>query len=96
MQIQPILKAINFKNNTDYQKTMIKREKLWQQTQALDDIGTLCLLGGLLLSPDINIVVSKNKTPKIKYYDRILFGIGAIAVFAAMIRRNILANKIKD
>ena len=73
MQIQPILKAINFKNNTDYQKTMIKREKLWQQTQALDDIGTLCLLGGLLLSPDINIVVSKNKTPKIKYFDRILF-----------------------
>ena len=88
MQIQPILKAINFKNNTDYQKTMIKREKLWQQTQALDDIGTLCLLGGLLLSPDINIVVSKNKTPKIKYFDRILFGIGFEPVFHSFLVYN--------
>lgn len=83
------------KNHTDYRKAMSKREKLWQQTQTLDEVGTLCLLSGLLLGPNVSIL-SKNKTPKVQYFDKILLSIGAIAVFAAMIKRAVIAKNIKD
>lgn len=81
---------MNFRDKESYKKAQLKRDKLWEQTRLLDDIGTLGLCGGLFCQT----FTQSSKTKKIIGNSFLVVGI--LATLAGMTKRTILAHKIKE
>lgn len=80
----------SFRNKESYIKAQAKREKLWEQTHFLDDIGTLGLCSGLLCKTFSQTSKTKN------FIGNSFLIVGIIAILVAMIKRAVLARKIEN